>query len=287
MLQVVAEEPTPSGPQAPGKRGSGRNLPVAIASGLTLAGLFLGSVAWSPWAFLTFIAVLVVLALFELDKAFRLQGWRPATPVVIGAGMVTVYGAYSHGSDGQTLGLALTLMGSAVWIMLDSDRTSATASLAASCLMGMWVPFLASFAALLIARPEGRWAIAAAIALAVTSDISAFAFGSKLGRHKMAPSVSPGKTWEGLAGAIFTTLLVGALITARVPGFDLMSALAVALGASVAATIGDLAESMVKRDLGVKDLGGIIPGHGGIMERADGVIFALPVVHLILLALGR
>lgn len=284
---MISDDPVPPGPPAPGKRGAGRNLPVAIASGLTLAGLFLGSVAWSPWAFVTFIAVLVVLALYELHKAFRLQGWRPATPVVVGAGMVTLYGAYSHGTDGQTLGLALTLLGSAVWVMLDSERKAATASLAASCLMGMWVPFLASFSGLLIARPEGRWAVMAAIALAVTSDISAFAFGNSFGRHKMAPRVSPAKTWEGFAGGVGMTLLIAAVITSRVPGFDLWSALAVGLGASLAATIGDLAESMVKRDLGVKDLGGIIPGHGGIMERADGVIFALPVVHLILLALGR
>lgn len=286
-MRPVIDDSSPLAAPAPGKRGSGRNLPLAIASGLALAISFLAATYFSPWAVLTFIAILLVLALLELDKAFREQGWRPATPIVIGSGLVTLYGAYTHGADAQNLGLVLLVLGSALWVLLDRDRANTTASLAASCLMGLWVPFLASFIGLLVARPDGRWVAMAAVALPVTADICAYAFGSRLGRHKLAPAVSPGKTWEGFLGAIFGTLVIAAIITSRLPGFTMGSALAIALGAALAATLGDLAESLVKRDLGVKDLGGIIPGHGGIMERADGIIFTLPVVHFILLALGR
>jgi phosphatidate cytidylyltransferase len=259
---------------------------MAIASGAALAVLFIGSLWISPYAFLGFIGFLVLVALIELHKAFRAQGWRPATPVVVGAGVIAIVGAYIHGPPAQTLGLALLLLGSFAWVLLDHDRSSAIVSVAASCLMGLWVPFLGSFAGLLLARPDGRWFVFGAIALAVTGDIAAYAFGNLLGRHLLAPTVSPAKTWEGVAGAVATVLLVSPLLTIPLEGVSVRAALLVGLGAVVATTVGDLAESLVKRDLGLKDMGGILPGHGGIMERADGVIFALPVVHFTLLALG-
>ena len=286
---MSADKPTPEGVPVPGKSpaGPGRNLPIAIASGLLLAGVFLGSLFVADIAFLIFWAGLVVIGLFELDKALRLQGLRPALPVVLGAGLVTVFGAYYRGAAGQSLGLVLLLLGVMAWTLIDVGREKVTASLGASLLMGLWVPFLASYAGILLARPEGKWYVMAAVALTVTGDIGAYGFGYGFGRHKMAPSISPAKTWEGFAGGLLTVLVVAAIITARLPGFDLPLALVFGLAVSVAATAGDLAESMVKRDLGVKDLGGIVPGHGGIMDRADAVIFALPVAHAVLLLLGR
>jgi phosphatidate cytidylyltransferase len=278
--------PTPAGRRVPAKRAVGRNLPVAIAVGLVLAALFLATLFIHPYAFLTFFAVLVVLALYELDNAFRLQGLRPATPVAVGAGLVMVYGAYAEGESAQTLGLVLLLLGAVAWALLDSRRAQAAASSAATLLMALWVPFLASFAGLLLARRDGEWLLMATVALVATSDIAAFAFGNRFGRRRLAPSISPAKTWEGFAGGLLTVLLVAGFGTAHVPGFDRTSALLLGVAACVSATLGDLAESMVKRDLGVKDLGGALPGHGGIMDRADGVIFALPAAHLLLRALG-
>jgi phosphatidate cytidylyltransferase len=151
----------------------------------------------------------------------------------------------------------------------------------------LWVPFLASYAGLLLARPEGHWYVMACVALSVSGDIGAYGFGYGFGKHKMAPSISPAKSWEGFAGGLLTVLVVAALITSNVPGFDMALALIFGACCFLAGTAGDLAESMVKRDLGVKDLGGIVPGHGGIMDRADAVIFALPVAHLVLTAFGR
>ena len=139
----------------------------------------------------------------------------------------------------------------------------------------------------LLTRPDGIWYVVAAVALPVCGDIGAYGFGYRFGRHKMAPAISPAKTWEGFAGGWLTMLVVAALIIARTPGFDLPLALVFGTATFLAGTAGDLAESMIKRDLGVKDLGGIVPGHGGIMERADAVIFALPVAHAILSLFGR
>lgn len=296
---------------APPARGSGRNVPVAIGSGVALAALFIGSLFWNHWVFLGFVGLLVVVALIELDIAFRSTGLRPATPVAIGAGMVMFFGSYASGASAQSLGLVLLVIGTAAWTLADrvggttsppepdlppgtrpepqAAAQQVTSNLSATVLACLWVPFLASFAGLLLARPRGEWFLLAAVALSVTNDIGAFAFGSRFGRHTMAPSVSPAKTWEGFVGGLAVTVLLAAVATARVPGFDGDVVVAVALGVGMvlASTFGDLTESLIKRDLGVKDLGRIIPGHGGIMDRADAILFALPIAHIVLTLLGR
>lgn len=287
MAAMSSPKPTPGGEPVPAKKTAGRNLPVAIASGLLLAGTFLGTLFFSVAAFLVFWSLLIVVALFELDKAFRTKGLRPALPVAIGSGLVILFGAYYSGPTAQSLGLVLLLLGAMAWTLLDADRSQVAASLGATCLMGLWVPFLASFVGPLLTRPNGIWYVMAAVALVVTGDIGAYGFGYGFGKHKMAPTISPAKTWEGFAGGWLTVLVIAALITSRVPGFDLTLALVFGTAVFLAGTVGDLAESMVKRDLGVKDLGGIVPGHGGIMDRADAIIFALPVAHAILSLFGR
>lgn len=280
-MEAPTSEPQP--------RGSlGRNLPVAIASGVALASVFIGALLFHPLALLAFLAVLAAIALLELDAAFREQGLRPATPVALGAGLVMLFGTYVTGPSAQSLGLVLLVIGSLAWTLLDTGRRRVVASLGATFLMTLWVPFLVSFLGLLLVRENGVWLVLAAVALSATNDIGAFAFGSRFGRRKLAPSVSPAKSWEGFAGGMATTLAIAASITGPfVPGFTMTEALIVAAGVAVASTIGDLAESLVKRDLGIKDLGKVIPGHGGIMDRADAVIFAMPAAHLILVALGR
>ncbi len=277
-----------SGPVDPGARPPrGRNLPVAIGVGAALGALFFVTILWDPYAFLTFVALIVVVGLVELDAAFRACGLHPATPVAVGAGLTMLYGAYAAGRDGQALGLIMLLSGSMAWVLLRRPTGRAASELGATCLMGLWVPFLASYLGLLLARePYGPWYVTATIALTVSNDIGAFAVGYHLGRRRMAPSVSPAKTWEGFAGGLGAVLAIAAVLIGGFPGFDRPTALALGVAVCVAATLGDLAESMVKRDLGVKDLGHILPGHGGIMDRVDAMIFALPAAHLLLLALG-
>lgn len=279
-------QPEPAGIAAPRHRG-GRNLPVAIASGVTMAALFFLTLWWSPWAFLTFVAVLVLIGLLELDGAFRGVGLRPATPVAVGAGLLAFYGAYGIGATAQTVGVVLLVIGTFAWTLIDPRRDRVVPSIGATLLAGLWVPILASYLGLLLARDDGAWYVMAAVALSVTGDIGAYGVGHAFGKHKMAPSVSPGKTWEGTLGGIATVVLIAALVTSRLPGFDLGLAVVFGLGVAIAAVVGDLSESLVKRDLGVKDLGSIVPGHGGIMDRVDAIVFALPVAHLILLAFGR
>lgn len=272
---------------SPPAKSGGRNLPRAIASGLALAGLVLGSLAVHPYAFLGVFAVLAGVGVHELDVAFRAQGLRPATGVVMGAGLVMLFGGYATGGSAQSVGLVLLVLGGASWVLFDPRREQVVASLAATVLMGVWVPFLVSFVGLLLRRDDGVWLVLLTLAFSVVADIGAYAWGSRFGRTKLAPSVSPGKTWEGLAGGTATVLVVAAAAVLVVPGLEWPTALGLGVVVAVASTLGDLAESAVKRDLGVKDLGRIMPGHGGIMDRADAVIFAIPAAHLLLLAIGE
>lgn len=260
---------------------------MAIAVGLTLAAVFLVTIAVGAYAFLTLVAVLTVVAQLELGSAFRAHQIAPATLIAIGAGLVMLYGAYASGEAAQAVGLVVLVLGAMVWTLLDNRRRNVAAALSSTCLIGLWVPFLASYAALLLQRPDGELLTAAVVALTVANDIGAYAFGSPWGRHKLAPSISPGKSWEGLAGGLATVLVLAGIVTSRlIAGLGMAGALALGAGIVATATIGDLSESLVKRDLGVKDLGRILPGHGGVMDRIDGLLFALPVAHFILVALG-
>ncbi|MGH8900306.1 MAG: phosphatidate cytidylyltransferase [Egibacteraceae bacterium] len=282
--------PRPIGPDQQGARqryGAGRNLPVAIAVGLTLAAAFLVTIAVGAYTFLTFVAVLTVVAQLELGSAFRAHHIAPATLIAIGAGLVMLYGAYASGEAAQAVGLVVLVLGAMVWTLLDNRRRNVAAALSSTCLIGLWVPFLASYAALLLQRPDGELLTTAVVALTVANDIGAYAFGRPWGRHKLAPSISPGKSWEGLAGGLATVLMLAGIVTSRlITGLGMAGALALGAGIVAAATIGDLSESLVKRDLGVKDLGRILPGHGGVMDRIDGLLFALPTAHFILVAFG-
>lgn len=287
--------PAPGTPAAAGGRRLGRNLPVAIASGVGLAGVFLGTLAWHPLAFLTFFGVLVVIALLELDVALRTRDVRMVVPVAVVAGLLVLYGAYVVGPAAQGAGMALAVVGGLTAKLFDREvrrdgpaGRGVTVGAGATCLAVAWVPLLASFAGLLLAREHGVRLLIATVALSVANDIGAFAFGSWLGRHRLAPAISPAKSWEGFAGGLATALVVAGLVIVRlVPDVDVVAALALGAAVCVAATLGDLAESMIKRDLGIKDFGRIVPGHGGIMDRADAVIFALPAAHFLLAALGR
>lgn len=266
---------------------TGRNLPIAIATGVGLAAVFLGALYWHPLAVLTLVFLVVVIAVLELGSAFADAGTRPATAVVLATGLVSVFGTHYQGASAQVVAVVLLLVGAAVWaLFVGPGGGRAVGAFGSTLMVGVWVPFSASFFVLLLDRPDGIWYVMATIALSVSADIGAYGFGAAFGRHKLAPRVSPGKTWEGLAGGLATVLLLATFVTSRLPGFDVTAALVVATSVALAATVGDLAESAVKRDLGVKDLGRILPGHGGIMDRVDSIIFALPAAHFALLAVG-
>lgn len=283
---MATADPPGDVPAAAAPRG-GRNLPVAIGVGVGLAVAFVGSILIHPLLFLAFIAVNVAVALLELDVALGNTKARPPTVVALLTLPVMLFGAYLVGTDAIVLGLFLGIAGGFLHIMVTHQRGHTVSRLAALALMLLWVNLMASSLGLLLARDDGFWFVVAPTALAVTNDVGAYAFGRNFGRTRMAPAISPRKSWEGFAGAMAATVIVAVLVIAQVvPGVTMPIAIALAVAIVVAATLGDLAESLMKRDLGVKDLGTIFPGHGGVMDRIDALLFALPTSHVVFLAFG-
>jgi phosphatidate cytidylyltransferase len=260
---------------------SGRNLPVAIGVGVVLGGTFLGSLFLDPLAFTLVIVTLSVIAVLEASSVLQgLATPRPVSRPVLVVGVVTIQlGAWLLGPEGQTLGLLVLVLGAFVWSLVALPRQDVVAKLGTTILLGCWVGLLASYGVLLATLDDGVVAVLAVVGAAIMGDIGGYAFGRLFGRTRIAPTVSPNKTWEGLVGGVvlagvlawFVLPLVGDLFERPLVG------VAVAVLSVLAGFVGDLTESMVKRDLGVKDLGDLLPGHGGILDRVDGLLLALPV----------
>lgn len=264
----------------------GRNLPVAIVVGVVLAALFLGSLLWRAEAFTVVVVLFAVSACLELGRVLRSAGVRLLSPVLVLTVVVSVGGANLAGASGQVLGIVVLLVGSVVALLLTEGSREVLATLAPTALFGLWIALPASYAVLLVERSDGPVAVLAVIGSAIVADIGGYGFGVPFGRHKIAPSISPNKSWEGLVGGLVVS---GGLAAGVLPlvgdTFTPVSAALLAVLCGTAAFVGDLFESMVKRDLGIKDLGALLPGHGGILDRVDGILVALPVGYYALLVL--
>lgn len=283
--QGTPAQPGDNAPQKkPGGR-AGRNLPAAIGVGVTLGALVLTTLfLWKP-AFLGVIAAALVVAIWELTRAVGHSGAQPPlVPVLIGGVMMAGL-AWYEGPDALCVGLLVTVLATMVWRLGDGpagyqrDTTAAT-------LVAVYVPFLGGFAALLAEPDDGARRVLVTLAAVVLSDTGGYVAGVFLGRHPMAPSVSPKKSWEGLAGSLVAAGAGGAVLLPLLFDVNLWWGVAFGLAISVVSVLGDLAESMLKRDLGIKDMSTLLPGHGGLMDRLDSILFALPTAYLLLLLLA-
>lgn len=271
-----------------GARG-GRNLPVAIAVGVVLAGTLIGSVLWHPLAFTLVVGVLAVLGLVETVRTLATRGVPASLPVLLVALVAMLGGAYRAGPSGLIVGVLVLFGGAVAWELGAHERHDVVRSLAVTCFLGLWVCFLASYAVLLVVRvDDGAVAVLAVVGGAIFGDIGGYLFGSLVGRRPVAPTISAKKTWEGLIGGLVLTGVVAWLVLPRLGELfdDPFTAILVAVASALAGFFGDLTESMVKRDLGVKDLGNVLPGHGGILDRVDGILLALPVGYYVLVLLS-
>jgi len=256
----------------------GRHLPLAIAVGLALAAVVLGSLLWRREAFVAVIALLAAVAVVEVGRVLGSAGSPVSVPVLLGTVVVAMGGAHLAGPRGLVLGVVVLLVGAVLVFLFDPDRQGALSRLGVTVALGLWVPVLAAHAVLLVDREHGRVLVLAVIGSAALADIGGYAVGVPFGRHRLAPRISPNKTWEGLAGGL---LVAAALMAVAFPlASDVLGpgrAAVLALACGAAGFVGDLAESRLKRDLGVKDLGAVLPGHGGVLDRVDSILFALPV----------
>jgi len=266
----------------------GRNLPVAIAVGIALIGIVGGSLWWHPWAFAGVIALLTLAAYHEIKRVLSTVELRIDVPVAAVATIVMIAGAFQARQAGQLAGILVLIAGAFVWHLADPVRVDVVRSASLTVMFGMWIGFLASHAVLLVNRPFGGIELViAVVGAAALMDTGGYITGVAIGRHPVAPSVSPNKTWEGLLGGFVFVAVGGAVGLPLLNGpFDALSGAVVAVACGFAAFVGDLIESMVKRDLGVKDMGHLLPGHGGVLDRVDGILWALPVGYYVAEVLG-
>ncbi|MEV1082244.1 phosphatidate cytidylyltransferase [Streptomyces sp. NPDC050211] len=279
-------EPMPDAPQpapAPQKKSAGRDLGAAIGVGVGLGAVIIASLFVVKAVFVGVIAVAVVVGLWELTS--RLQERKaikaPLVPLAVGGAAMVVAG-YVRGAEGAWVAMALTALAVLVWRMTEPPE-GYLKDVTAGVFAAFYIPFLATFVAMMLTADDGARRVLTFLLLAVVSDTGAYAVGWRFGRHKLAPRISPGKTREGLLGAVAFAMAAGALcMEFLIDGGTWWQGLLLGLAVAASATLGDLGESMIKRDLGIKDMGTLLPGHGGIMDRLDSLLPTAPVVWLLM-----
>lgn len=277
--------------------GGGRDVNAAVITGLVVAGLALLLFKLGPgWAMLIVVAV-VTLAAAELFDVLRRSGYQPATLLGLAATVGVLYAAYEKGERALPLSLFLTAAFSFLWYLFGVTKARATVGVAATVLGFVWVGIFGSFAALMLGLGgDGVTILLATVLATAAADIGAYVAGSQFGGRPLAPEISPNKTVEGLIGGVFTSVIVTMLFIGYLPGahpfagadayFDRGDLFLFALVLSLVAPLGDLAESMIKRDLGIKDTSSILPGHGGVLDRFDAMLFTLPTAYYLLQVLA-
>ncbi|MEU1895060.1 phosphatidate cytidylyltransferase [Streptomyces pristinaespiralis] len=292
MPQEPMSTPPPSGdptpqpsarPGPPQKKRAGRDLRAAIGVGVGLGAVIVVSLFLVKAVFVGVIAVAVVVGLWELTSRLeeRKQIKAPLVPLAVGGAAMVVAG-YVRGAEGAWVAMALTALAVLVWRMTERPE-GYLRDVTAGVFAAFYVPFLATFVALMLTADDGPERVITFLLLTVVSDTGAYAVGWRFGKHKLAPRISPGKTREGLLGAVSFAMAAGALcMQFLIDGGTWWQGLLIGLAVAVSATLGDLGESMIKRDLGIKDMGTLLPGHGGIMDRLDSLLPTAPVVWLLL-----
>ncbi len=263
---------------------AGRNLPVAIAVGAVLGGVAILTLLTVKATFLIYLAAALGIALTELAGALAKRDIRiPVIPVAAG-GVAIGACMYWLGFRASLAALALTVIVIFAW-RLPGGASGYVKDVTASVFTVIYLPFLASFAVAMLVPADGPRRVLTFIILTICSDIGGYAAGITLGRggrHLMAPAISPKKTWEGFAGSVLACLAGGALCLRFLLHGHVWAGLVTGAAAVCAAILGDLVESMIKRDLDIKDMGTLLPGHGGVLERLDSLLVVAPVVWLLL-----
>jgi phosphatidate cytidylyltransferase len=266
---------------APASR-AGRNLPVAIGVGLLLGAVVIASLLlWRP-SFVIIVAAIVVATVWELRGTLASVGTaRLVWPPLLIGGLATVIAAWPWGHLAQIIGVTLTAFGVMVWRMTAGAK-GFLMDVAVTVFFAVYVIGFGSFAVLLAHPDNGAQRILLFLIVVVCSDTGGYAAGVLAGRHPMAPAISPKKSWEGFAGSVIVAGTGGALSMWLLLDHPWWQGAIIGVVIAVVATTGDLMESLIKRDLGVKDMGTLLPGHGGVMDRLDSLLPSAVVVWILL-----
>jgi phosphatidate cytidylyltransferase len=280
-------DPSGAPEEAPVPSRAGRNLPAAIASGVVLAVLVVVSLIWIPWLFGVLAAAALCLAIYELTTAFAGAEIHVARTPVYVATLVGMAAAYIWGTEALLITIGAGVVAVLIWRIRRGTEGYLRDASASVFLLG-YISLMGGFAMLMLAASDGPWRIIVFILLTIGNDIGGYATGVLFGRHPIAPQVSPKKSWEGFAGSLVVQCLIG--VAAFIWVFDAPWWQGLIMGAvlTITATAGDFVESAIKRDIGVKDMGTLLPGHGGIMDRLDSlVVNAFAAWALFALFLGQ
>jgi len=264
----------------------GRNVGAAVATGTGLIAVFVVCYLIGPLALLALAALGIVGCAFEAYGMLQEVGFRPATLVGVLGSAGAVLAAYWKGTAALPVVVAVVLAGCFAWYLARVVEARPVVNAAVSFLVFAWVGVLGSFAGLLLEAHKGSHLFFGAVVPTVLADAAAWLAGSSLGSHPLAPHVSPGKTWEGvIAGAVVAVVAAAVIGHELSPWGGLRHGVELGVLVAIVAPIGDLVQSMVKRDLRVKDSGTVLPGHGGLLDRFDSLLFVLPAVYFLAVAL--
>lgn len=263
-------------PETPKKSRAGRNLPAAIAVGATLG---LGAIAillFAPKWWLAVLALAIPIATHEVIRRLREAGYAlPAVGLLVG-GQAILWLTWPYGVAGALGGYGGTIVVCMVWRLvghgLSEQPVNYLRDISATVLLATWVPLFATFSALLVFQGHGGGRVLAVIATVVFADIGGYVAGVLFGKHPLAPAISPKKSWEGLGGSLVFGITAAVFSVTFLLGKDWWLGLLLGLLLVVTGVLGDLIESQVKRDLGIKDMGTLLPGHGGMMDRIDAML---------------
>lgn len=281
---MTAAEPEPK------KSRAGRNLPAAIGVGVGLGVLIVGTLVLLPQGWYPVVAVAIAIASWEVNKRLRQGGFDIAfVPLVVG-GQAIVWAGWPWGLPGILSAFMATVLVSMVVKLVGRGLSSAPVDylrdLSITTFVIAWIPLLGAFGALLVLGDHGPARVATLIIVVVCSDVGGYAAGVLFGKHPMAPAISPKKSWEGLVGSMLLATVGAALSVRFLVDGAWWVGLVLGPGLVVVGTLGDLVESQVKRDLGIKDMGTLLPGHGGIMDRLDSLLPSAFVVWGVLTLAG-
>ncbi|MDD7465332.1 MAG: phosphatidate cytidylyltransferase [Actinomycetaceae bacterium] len=284
FLAAVAPHPPKSPHEQHSK--SGRDMPAAVVTALVLVAIVAVSVAFHPIWFVVLAVVGFAIGLWEAAGAFIVRDIHaPVTPMILGVLLMAI-ATYSEGIAAGFLTFCFSALFVMAWAIFSRRQPAVMNALAGVFALG-WIGMSGMFAVAMTALPNAAWCIVTLVLLPAASDTGGLALGVVLGKHPIAPSISPKKSWEGFAGSVLFSFIAAWLFIRLALGLNWWWVLTFTLITPVLATVGDFAESLLKRDMKIKDMGTIFPGHGGMLDRIDAVLFCAPSFYLLyLLALG-
>jgi CDP-diglyceride synthetase len=270
---------------------AGRDMRVAIGSGVLLGAIALACFAAGTVASMVIVCIVILLATAEAYAAFRRAQYHPATLLGLVAVLSLLIETYNKGVAALPLVLVLLVAGSFLWYLARVEPAAEPVSgISSTVFVFVWIGAFGSFAALLL-NPNlfpDRHGIAfllAAVIVTVADDVASLLVGAAMGRHQLAPSISPNKSWEGLIGGAIAAILVAVVVVHFIHPWTIGKAALYGVVVAIVAPLGDLSQSMIKRHLGLKDMGRLLPGHGGILDRVDGLLFVMPATYFVVKAM--